>query len=165
MNYNTNELIKILSQFVKPPSDTLLRYFNMFHLAPSPSSLQFRYNKYSIGITKLELGLNIAKNVRGLHCNMFNLTNNPYIDSLMNGPWWPVSIVILPRIFEGRKLGSARRRLRVVRQGLKTSNKCLINMLALSQTGRTCPDYVMRHRYCVPPGCTLCNPVGRLNAN
>jgi hypothetical protein len=32
--------IKILSQFVKPPSDTLLRYFNMFHLAPSPSFLQ-----------------------------------------------------------------------------------------------------------------------------
>jgi hypothetical protein len=29
-------------QFVKPPSDTLLRYFNMFHLASSPSSLQFR---------------------------------------------------------------------------------------------------------------------------
>jgi hypothetical protein len=33
-------LYKILSQFVKPPSDTLLRYFNMSHLAPSPSSLQ-----------------------------------------------------------------------------------------------------------------------------
>jgi hypothetical protein len=33
--------IQILSQFVKPTSDTLLRYFNMFHLAPSPSSLQF----------------------------------------------------------------------------------------------------------------------------
>jgi hypothetical protein len=26
---------------VKPPSDTLLPLFNMFHLAPSPSSLQF----------------------------------------------------------------------------------------------------------------------------
>jgi hypothetical protein len=33
--------IEIISQFVKPSSDTLLRYFNMFHLAPSPSSLQF----------------------------------------------------------------------------------------------------------------------------
>jgi hypothetical protein len=33
--------IQILSQFVKPPSDTLRRYFKMFHLAPSPSSLQF----------------------------------------------------------------------------------------------------------------------------
>jgi hypothetical protein len=32
---------QILSKFVKPPSDTLLRYFNMFHLAPSLSSLQF----------------------------------------------------------------------------------------------------------------------------
>jgi hypothetical protein len=31
----------MLSQFVKPRSDTLLPYFNMFHLAPSPSSLQF----------------------------------------------------------------------------------------------------------------------------
>jgi hypothetical protein len=31
--------IQILSQFVKPPSDTLFRYFNMFHLVPSPSSL------------------------------------------------------------------------------------------------------------------------------
>jgi hypothetical protein len=30
-------IIQILSQFVKPPSDTLLRYFNMFHLAPLPS--------------------------------------------------------------------------------------------------------------------------------
>jgi hypothetical protein len=37
----------ILSQFVKPPSDTLLRYFNMFHprffttgATPSPSSVQ-----------------------------------------------------------------------------------------------------------------------------
>jgi hypothetical protein len=33
--------IQILSQFVKQPSDTLLRYFNMFHLAQSPSSVQF----------------------------------------------------------------------------------------------------------------------------
>jgi hypothetical protein len=33
--------IQILSQFVKPPRDTLLRYFNIFHLVPSPSSLQF----------------------------------------------------------------------------------------------------------------------------
>jgi hypothetical protein len=32
--------IHILSQFVKPPSDTLFRHFNMFHLALSPSSLQ-----------------------------------------------------------------------------------------------------------------------------
>jgi hypothetical protein len=31
-----------LSQFVKPPTDTLLRYFNMFHQAPSLSSLQFK---------------------------------------------------------------------------------------------------------------------------
>jgi hypothetical protein len=31
--------LQILSQFVKPPSDTLLCYFNMFHLAPSPLSL------------------------------------------------------------------------------------------------------------------------------
>jgi hypothetical protein len=30
--------------FVKPPSDALLRYFNMFHLARSPSSLQFIRN-------------------------------------------------------------------------------------------------------------------------
>jgi hypothetical protein len=29
---------------VKPPSDTPLRYFNMFNLAPSPSSLQFINN-------------------------------------------------------------------------------------------------------------------------
>jgi hypothetical protein len=36
--------MQILSQFVKPPSDTLLRYFNMFHPAPSPSSLQFIEN-------------------------------------------------------------------------------------------------------------------------
>jgi hypothetical protein len=36
-----NLIYKILSQFVKPPSDTLQRYFNMFHLAPSPPSLQF----------------------------------------------------------------------------------------------------------------------------
>jgi hypothetical protein len=33
--------IQSLSQFVEPPSDTLLRYFNMFNLAPSSSSLQF----------------------------------------------------------------------------------------------------------------------------
>jgi hypothetical protein len=33
--------IQILSQFVKPPSETLYPYFNMFQLAPSPSSLQF----------------------------------------------------------------------------------------------------------------------------
>jgi hypothetical protein len=33
--------LEILSQFVKPSSDTLLRYFDMFHLEPSPSSLQF----------------------------------------------------------------------------------------------------------------------------
>jgi hypothetical protein len=33
--------MQILSQFVKPPSDALLRHFNMFHLAPSPSFLQF----------------------------------------------------------------------------------------------------------------------------
>jgi hypothetical protein len=26
--------IQILSQFVIPPSDAVLRYFNMFHLAP-----------------------------------------------------------------------------------------------------------------------------------
>jgi hypothetical protein len=32
---------KLMNQFLKPPSDTLLRYFNMFHLAPTPSSLQF----------------------------------------------------------------------------------------------------------------------------
>jgi hypothetical protein len=32
--------IQSLSQFVKPPSDNLLRYLNMFHLAPSPSSLE-----------------------------------------------------------------------------------------------------------------------------
>jgi hypothetical protein len=31
--------IQLFPQFVKPPSGTL-RYFNMFHLAPSPSSLQ-----------------------------------------------------------------------------------------------------------------------------
>jgi hypothetical protein len=31
---------KILSRFVKLPSDTLLRYFIIFHLAPSPLSLQ-----------------------------------------------------------------------------------------------------------------------------
>jgi hypothetical protein len=30
-----------LSQFVKPPSDTLPSYFNMFNLVPSPSSLRF----------------------------------------------------------------------------------------------------------------------------
>jgi hypothetical protein len=28
----------------EPPSDTLLRYLNMFHLVPSPTSLQFTYN-------------------------------------------------------------------------------------------------------------------------
>jgi hypothetical protein len=37
---------QILSQFVKPPSDTLLRYFNIFHLEPSPSSLQFIVNMF-----------------------------------------------------------------------------------------------------------------------
>jgi hypothetical protein len=37
---------------VKPPSDTLLRYFNMFHLAPSPSSLQFTF------VISLKLKLN-----------------------------------------------------------------------------------------------------------
>jgi hypothetical protein len=39
--YTLLSFYTILSQFVKPPSDTLLRYFNMFHIAPSPSSLQF----------------------------------------------------------------------------------------------------------------------------
>jgi hypothetical protein len=28
--------VQTLSQFVNPPSDTIHRYFNMFHLAPSP---------------------------------------------------------------------------------------------------------------------------------
>ena len=31
---------KILFQFAKPPCDNLLRYFSMFHLAASPSSLR-----------------------------------------------------------------------------------------------------------------------------
>jgi hypothetical protein len=45
--------IKILSQFVKPPSDTLLPYFNLFNLAPSPTSLQFHnQGKDSLGKTK-----------------------------------------------------------------------------------------------------------------
>jgi hypothetical protein len=33
--------LSVIQSFVKPHSDTLLRYFNMFRLAPSPSSLQF----------------------------------------------------------------------------------------------------------------------------
>jgi hypothetical protein len=36
---NILSFLYILSQVVKPPSDTLLRYCDMFHLAPSPSSL------------------------------------------------------------------------------------------------------------------------------
>jgi hypothetical protein len=32
--------IQILSKFAKPPSDTLHRYFNMFHLAPTPESFE-----------------------------------------------------------------------------------------------------------------------------
>jgi hypothetical protein len=40
--------------FVKPPSDTLLPYFNMFHLAPSPSSLKFtELNLLSLSVQKL----------------------------------------------------------------------------------------------------------------
>jgi hypothetical protein len=47
--------IQILSQIVKPPSDTLLRYFNMFHLAPSPSSLQFINNLKRVEFEKKNL--------------------------------------------------------------------------------------------------------------
>jgi hypothetical protein len=47
---NKLSFIQILSQFVKPPSDTLLRYFNMFHLEPSPSSLQFIYSPFALRV-------------------------------------------------------------------------------------------------------------------
>jgi hypothetical protein len=43
--------IQLISQFVKPPSDTLIRYFNMLHLAPSPSSVRFNLN----GIVEMSL--------------------------------------------------------------------------------------------------------------
>jgi hypothetical protein len=37
---------------MKPPGDTFFRYFNVFHLAPSPSSLQF-IDKLSFGVLKI----------------------------------------------------------------------------------------------------------------
>jgi hypothetical protein len=35
-------IYKILSYFVKPPNDTVLGYFIMFHVVPSPSPVQFK---------------------------------------------------------------------------------------------------------------------------
>jgi hypothetical protein len=34
-------LLEHRQEYINEPSDTLLRYFNMFHLTSSPSSLQF----------------------------------------------------------------------------------------------------------------------------